>query len=203
MTSEIDLDKMKAVVMTAFYFGDDIMEFNKLDDNMENIAKQQIKKGTKSLEELFEDYNEDYSPVQIDWGENVGKEKFYNQYLEDNMENINNNGYKCLAKLHPTLLKLTSISKAECCMTNDWEWRLDYVGSLGLATFLTVTEGKYKGMVKICIKGEVSFRTGVGTLLIDGKTITLRTKNSIWVFEDTGLLPSFFAGINDISGSSD
>ena len=116
------------------------------------------------------------------------------------MEHEKHHGYKCIKKLHPTLLILKRIDKADGCTSQNWEWRLDHVGTLGLAIITTIIEGEYDGMSRIEFEGEERrLKTGFGTLIFEDRILTLRTKNTIWVFKDTGLLPSFFAGINDMS----
>ena len=42
-------------------------------ENNELIVKKATKK-RKNIKELFKDYNEEYEPIEIDWGEPVGEE---------------------------------------------------------------------------------------------------------------------------------
>lgn len=51
-------------------------EINKQTKSADNKPKDRADKKHKTIDELFEGYEGDYKPEEIDWGEPVGKEIF-------------------------------------------------------------------------------------------------------------------------------
>lgn len=109
-------------------------------------------------------------------------------------------GYRCIKRLIPTLVKIVTIEKNETCEAANWEWRKRYIGMLGSAVIITFTEGKHEGESMISLMGKHSINTSCGTLLWEDNIITLKTKNTVYVFEITGFLPAFLAGVSDMTG---
>ncbi len=54
----------------------DDKEINKQTKSADNKPKDRADKKHKTIDELFEGYEGDYKPEEIDWGEPVGKEIF-------------------------------------------------------------------------------------------------------------------------------
>ncbi len=64
----------------------------------------------------------------------------------------------------------------------DWEWRKDYIGFKGSICFYE-SEKIDPGMVYVYMNNEDSdFKTSSGTIEVNGKTVTLTTKNTDKVF---------------------
>ncbi len=115
------------------------------------------------------------------------------------MNNENKKLYRCVQQIIPTLVKIKSIERAENCTSPDWEWRLKYTGMLGTLVITTFTEGKYDGESRISFVGDKQLTTSNGRLLTEDDLITLTTKNTIYTFEMTDLLPAFLAEAGDIT----
>ena len=101
--------------------------------------------------------------------------------------------------VYRTLIKVKSITRAEGCCVKNWDWRLKNVGKLGLMAIFTFIDGKHEGESVISMVGEANLQTSPGRLTVEGDIITLETKQTVYVFEDTHLLPAEFAGIDDMS----
>lgn len=106
-------------------------------------------------------------------------------------------GCRCVRQVIPGLVRINSIEMTEGCRASGWEWRLKYVGMLGAMMITTITEDKYKGMSRVSFVGELTLSTSPGALLLEENIITLTTKNTVYVFEITDLMPAFLAGIAD------
>lgn len=51
-------------------------EIDKPNKSFDNTPKDRADKKHKTIDDLFEGYEGDYTPEEIDWGEPVGKETF-------------------------------------------------------------------------------------------------------------------------------
>lgn len=112
---------------------------------------------------------------------------------------MDENRKECTSKqeLYKTLVRVKSITMAGSNTDDNWGRRKKNVGKLGLMTIYTIMQGEHKGKVVVKLSGEANLQTSAGTLEKDGDIITVRTKQTVYVFEVTDYLPDFFAGIND------
>lgn len=101
--------------------------------------------------------------------------------------------------VYRTLIKVKSITRAEGCCVKNWDWRLKHIGNSGPMAVFTFIDGKHEGESIIYLEGKESLQTSPGRLTINGDIITLETKQTVYVFEDTHLLPAELAGIDDMS----
>ena len=102
-------------------------------------------------------------------------------------------------EVYKTLFEVKSITRAQGSCADGWDWRLKNVGKLGLMAIFTFIDGKHEGESVISMVGEANLQTSPGRLTVEGDIITLETKQTVYVFEDTHLLPAMFAGIDDMS----
>ena len=101
--------------------------------------------------------------------------------------------------VYRTLFRVKSISKAPDSTEEGWGWRTENIGKSGLILVFTFVEGEYNGKSVIYMEGDACLQTSPGELTIEGDTLTLAAKNSVYVFENTGLLPAELAGIGKMS----